>query len=222
MLNVTSSRLLFVGIGLVILILFYPKPIQPSVSMETGLERVILEELDSERVYIPFINLHAGVKEMSLPLILSVIRAESNFNPLAVSRKGALGLMQLMPETALAEYRDSGIDTSLRKIKKHLLEQPELNIFLGLNHLKKLEDRLAGVTDPVRRKMLIVASYNAGIHRVKRAFNCKGFDCYLYRANHYSNRRFKGVIRSLPRETRTYLTRIEHHYRGYKEILTRE
>ncbi|MBU3914739.1 hypothetical protein KKA14_04325, partial [bacterium] len=52
-----------------------------------------------------------------------------------------------------------------------------------------------------------------------RAFNCKGFTCYKYKANRYGNRYFRKSIRSLPRETQEYLKRVESNYQLYKQIL---
>jgi len=77
------------------------------------------------------------------PLIRAVIRAESGFNPRAVSRKGAQGLMQLMPETAaILGVRDSF--------------NPRQNIDAGVRHLRGLRERFG---DDLR---IVLAAYNAG------------------------------------------------------------
>lgn len=77
------------------------------------------------------------------PLIRAVIRAESGFNPRAVSRRGARGLMQLMPETAaVLGVRDSF--------------NPRQNIDAGVRHLRGLKERLG---DDLR---IVLAAYNAG------------------------------------------------------------
>jgi len=76
-------------------------------------------------------------------LVESVIRAESAFNPTAVSRTGARGLMQLMPQTAaILGVRDSF--------------DPRQNIEGGVRHLRYLLDRYPGNVS------LAVAAYNAG------------------------------------------------------------
>ena len=76
-------------------------------------------------------------------LVESVIRAESAFNPTAVSRTGARGLMQLMPQTAaMLGVRDSF--------------DPRQNIEGGVRHLRYLLDRYPGNVP------LAVAAYNAG------------------------------------------------------------
>jgi soluble lytic murein transglycosylase-like protein len=76
-------------------------------------------------------------------LIRAVIRVESGFNPRAISRRGARGLMQLMPETAaLLGVRDSF--------------NPRQNIDAGVRHLRKLMERFG------HDLTLVLAAYNAG------------------------------------------------------------
>lgn len=81
-------------------------------------------------------------------LIKAVMRTESDFNPYAVSGKGAIGLMQLMPETA----KDLGVD----------IHNPVYNVFGGALYLKRLMGRYNGDIK------LTLAAYNAGAENVDK------------------------------------------------------
>lgn len=81
--------------------------------------------------------------------VRSVISAESNFKVHAVSKKGALGLMQLMPSTAAQLGVADPFD-------------PKANVEAGTAHLSALLDRYNN--DPIKA----LAAYNAGAHRVKQ------------------------------------------------------
>jgi len=70
-------------------------------------------------------------------LILAVIQVESDFTPKAVSSRGAIGLMQVMPRTGEYVAKDMGISYNGRKS----LYDPFVNVKLGIHYLSFLEDR---------------------------------------------------------------------------------
>ena len=112
-----------------------------SVYMKNGL-------LAEARPYLMIIKDAASKNELVKSLILAVIKVESGFDSQAVSRKGAMGLMQLMPGTA----SDLGVTNPL---------DPEQNIFGGA---KYLSDCLKTFKD----LNLALAAYNAGPGRVAK------------------------------------------------------
>jgi soluble lytic murein transglycosylase-like protein len=81
-------------------------------------------------------------------LVRALIQVESNYRPTARSRKGAMGLMQLMPSTA-------------RQYNVRNPYDPKANVAAGVKHLKALLDRWGTVT-------LALAAYNAGEGAVEK------------------------------------------------------
>jgi soluble lytic murein transglycosylase-like protein len=103
----------------------------------------------SDALYDSLIREYCDRYDVEVPLVKAVIRAESSFNRMAVSRKGARGLMQLMPRTA----RSHGV---------FRLHDPRENIRGGVKHLRALLRRYR------RNLSLAVAAYNAGVQPVDR------------------------------------------------------
>src|SRR5262245_12277287 len=102
-----------------------------------------------EHAYDAIIREAAELYKVDVALIRSVVQAESSFNPLALSRVGAMGLMQLMPSTADALDVENPFD-------------PRENIMAGTRLLKDLLKRHKG------NVALTLASYNAGPGTVAR------------------------------------------------------
>ncbi|MEM4380433.1 MAG: lytic transglycosylase domain-containing protein [Thermoplasmatales archaeon] len=93
------------------------------------------------------IHMYSKIFNLDKYLIKAIIMAESNFNPTAVSPKGAAGLMQLMPETA-------------RLVKVSNRFDPEQNIYGGIKYFRHLLDRFN------QNVVLALAAYNAGPENV--------------------------------------------------------
>ena len=98
--------------------------------------------------YDSYISAAAREHGVPISLIKAVIKAESNFDPYAVSKSGACGLMQLMPKTA----RELGVVDPF---------DPRENIFGGTRYLKKLLTQFDGSLP------LALAAYNAGPSKVQ-------------------------------------------------------
>ncbi|MCY3740590.1 MAG: transglycosylase SLT domain-containing protein [Candidatus Poribacteria bacterium] len=105
--------------------------------------------------------------DIDVELMLAIIHAESNFNPIAVSKNGAGGLMQMMPETA----RELGLtvpkyqDKRKPKLDSHIDERfdPHKNLHAGLTYFKMLLEKYRG------DMTLALGAYNVGPGKVKVA-----------------------------------------------------
>jgi soluble lytic murein transglycosylase-like protein len=100
--------------------------------------------------YLVYVNGACTAYKVPLPLVLAVMKVESGFNPRAVSDRGAMGLMQLMPATAA----DLGVVAPF---------DPQQNIDGGVRYLRELLDAFSGDL------RLALAAYHAGPKRVRRA-----------------------------------------------------
>ena len=115
----------------------------PAVSIDRdGVEKLVLEAAERHRV--------------DPALVRAVIQAESNWNPKAYSRKGAGGLMQLIPTTG-------------KRYGANDLFDPQQNINAGVKYLRTLLERYNGNLD------LALAAYNAGEGAVDRAHGVPSF-----------------------------------------------
>lgn len=139
-------------------------------------------------IYIELASHYAKLHGISTPLFMAIIQSESNGDPNAVSRMGALGLAQIMPATA----RDV---TNNPHFNSEKLFEPEINLEIAARYIKIIEgwvDNAYPELDQEKRVDLIASAYNAGWSRVKRA---------------------NGIPNIL--ETRNYVQRVQHYYSLY-------
>jgi soluble lytic murein transglycosylase len=106
--------------------------------------------------YDDYINQYSNKFGIDAKLIRSVIKRESNLNPEAVSNKGAIGLMQIMPKTA----HEIAVQLNVSDYSSDKLKDPQINIMVGTYYLKKLLDYYDN------NLILALAAYNAGIGNV--------------------------------------------------------
>jgi soluble lytic murein transglycosylase len=119
-----------------------------SIRSEVGFSKMKSSKADRHLFY-SMIDKTARDHQMDPALIRAVVRAESDYNPRAVSSAGALGLMQLMPGTA----QDLAVNNPF---------DPEENVRGGVQYLRYLLTRFNGDTS------LALAAYHAGEQRVER------------------------------------------------------
>ncbi|MFA6548507.1 MAG: transglycosylase SLT domain-containing protein [Candidatus Margulisiibacteriota bacterium] len=134
--------------------------------------------------------------------VMAVIREESHFNPKAVSRSSARGLMQIMPSTGKGLAKDLDIS----RYRTSRLYDPSLNIEMGSFFLSRLLKNFSN------NFYLTLAGYNGGPNRIKR----------------YVNNWYNGdigaidideFVESIPiRETRLYVQKVMGSYFEYKRL----
>lgn len=116
---------------------------------ESKIENIPNAPTKSQHPLTQIVQKAANENQLDPDFLEAVIRAESNFKPTAISRKGAQGLMQLMPQTATK----LGVKNSF---------DPEENISAGTRYLRELLARYHN--DPI----LALAAYNAGAGRIRQ------------------------------------------------------
>jgi len=132
-------------------------------------------------------------------LIFAMIKAESKFNNKAISNKNAIGVMQLMEDTAKEVARKNNMEIDYNNIKEELLKV-DININIGMKYVSTLLEKYQNVE-------LALAAYNAGIGTVdnwieKDVIKADGSD-----------------IENIPyKETNNYVRKILRDYEMYKEL----
>jgi soluble lytic murein transglycosylase len=102
------------------------------------------------------INRYAAEYKIDPLFVMALVKAESGFSRVARSHRGAVGLMQLMPETGLEMARRAGLSFTAAD-----LENPEVNIHLGVQYLFVLRQEFKDDSTAV------LAAYNAGPTNVR-------------------------------------------------------
>jgi len=141
------------------------------------------------------------------PLVHAIIKQESGFAPTALSSVGAVGFMQLMPDTAKLVCKDIKLPYNRTKLATDI----SYNVQLGSHYIKQLIDRFDG------SEMLAIASYNAGPNATQRWIN-----------EFYDPRKEKDIDKVVDwielitySETRNYVQRIMENLIVYKYLMSR-
>lgn len=154
--------------------------------------------------YHAAIQEHASKRNIDPYLLAAIIRVESNFIPDKQSKKGAIGLMQLMPSTARWIVEEAGYGPSALD----RLHDPEMNIEIGSWFIRSLHRQFIVKGAAKEREIaLIAASYNAGPGNVAGWLETKQWDGNL------------NTVDQIPfGETRHYIHRVYYYYKKYAQI----
>ncbi|HQT03078.1 MAG TPA: murein transglycosylase domain-containing protein [Thiotrichales bacterium] len=118
-------------------------------------------------------NIEAAAREFGLDanLLYAIMETESHFNPFAVSRTGALGLMQIMPERAGRDAMKLLTGVSRAPTQAELID-PKTNIRLGAAYVALLQQHyLKAIEHPRSREYAVIAAYNGGASRAIAVFS---------------------------------------------------
>lgn len=139
------------------------------------------------------------------PLVHAIIKQESGFAPTALSSVGAVGFMQIMPDTAKMVAKDLGVRYNRRRLSRDI----KYNVKLGSHYIKSLVDKFDG------SQMLAIAAYNAGPHNAKRWIE----EFYDPREEEDVDKVVDWVELITYSETRNYVQRITENLIVYKYLM---
>ena len=151
------------------------------------------------KTYEEIVSIYAEKYKVEEELVFAVIKAESNFKQDAVSHRDAIGLMQIMEETAIDVAKKYGINIDYNNAKEEI-KNVQNNINIGIKYLSVLLDIYGN-------KEVAVAAYNAGIGTVntwikKGIIKADGSD-----------------IENIPyKETNNYVRKILRNYKIYNKL----
>lgn len=186
---------LLIGLAMAVSLMLDQEPEWPhwSPPSDAGAELVPLETDGYELV----LAVRGAAQRHGIPprMLEAMAEVESNFDPLAVSRAGAVGILQIVPESAGREvYRLRGLPG---QPSRDALFQAEYNADIAAQYMAWLERYFGDAPPEVR-----VAAFNAGPTRVASCL-----------------RQGENWVACLPRETREYLSRVDRASGGLEQFI---
>ena len=182
-----NKKILVCGLIILILIVFL-------IVFKNKIQRIFYPKLHEE-----FVSMYSDEYGVDENLVFAVIKAESSFQEDAVSHKDALGLMQIMKETAEDVARKYNIEIDFNNSEREILNVQN-NIKIGTKYLAVLLEKYKNIE-------VAVAAYNAGIGTVdnwieKEIIKSDGSD-----------------IENIPyKETNNYVRKILRNYKIYQDL----
>jgi len=153
------------------------RPADPSLGQSGKTVRFVVIPMIADHMHVraakfrPLVEEAAARFKVSRNLVYAIIRVESDFNPYAINAVPAVGLMQVVPQSAGAEVQAFLTGRNGEPSKAYLFE-PEHNIAYGTAYLHLLGARhLAGIGDPLSREYCVIAAYNGGPGALLKTFH---------------------------------------------------
>ena len=150
-------------------------------------------------------------------LMLAIAQTESGFNPSAISKANAYGLMQIVPATAGKDIAKWLTGKDIELPSEYLL-QPDKNLMVGAAYLSYLQKHyFSYVEDKDLNRLLTIVAYNGGIGTVIRIFGLDKKENKLSINNMSYQNLYDYLLSKHPfKETRNYLVKVERRYSQYK------
>jgi membrane-bound lytic murein transglycosylase C len=153
------------------------RPSDPSLGQAGKLVHFVVIPMVNDHMQVraakfrPLVEQAASRFHVSRNLIYAIIRVESDFNPYAINSVPAVGLMQVVPQTAGSDVQ-AYLNGKPGEPTKASLFEPAYNITFGTAYLHLLGTRfLAGVGDDLSREYCVIASYNGGAGALLKTFS---------------------------------------------------
>jgi len=166
--------------------------------------------------YQDIVNMYATKYAIEPKLIYAIIKTESDFNQYAVSRSGAVGLMQIMPKTAGADAYQELYKKSGQPSAEYLFD-PKNNIEMGSVYVDILKSRyLKDINDKLSKEYCVISSYNGGSGTVLKTFNAERTKAFS-EINRLSSAQVYTTLTTKvsSEETRNYLVKVTNNKKLY-------
>jgi len=170
----------------------------------------------SARQYLPYVSQSARRYHLDEALVFALIETESSFNPFAVSRSNAYGLMQVMSNTAGLDYFQRIKKRDIRPSRQYLFNAQN-NIEVGSGYLSILRDvYLRGISNRLSQEYCMIAAYNGGAGQLLRSFDrnkvkaiakinrLSAAEVFAYIINHHPKHESRNYLKKVIRFKKKY------------------
>lgn len=166
------------------------------------------------KAHLPAVTMYSGRFMVDPELVLSIIHAESFFNPLAVSSCGAIGMMQIIPEQAGREAHLFVFGRDMLPSREYLFD-PRSNIELGAAYLHLLKYRhFRDIPCEQKNAYLAICGYNWGPTSVRKNI------VNIHPVISMTDEALYALLQNkTPHETRHYIRKVLERVPLYKALL---